>query len=95
MRSRPGAARTILLFHTISVRPSKQPQIMEYVPSRRCPWPPSYLPSLAAILRGVSFSAATYHALVQSAERGILVVLCGRAVSARTLNLHLVIKAKP
>ena len=26
-------ARTILLFHTISVRPSKQPQIMEYVPS--------------------------------------------------------------
>ena len=23
-------ARTILLFHTISVRPSKQPQIMEY-----------------------------------------------------------------
>ena len=33
MRSRPGAARTILLFHTISVRPSKQPQIMEYVPS--------------------------------------------------------------
>ena len=28
MRSRPGAARTILLFHTraISVRPSKQPQ---------------------------------------------------------------------
>ena len=33
VRSRPGAARTILLFHTISVRPSKQPQIMEYVPS--------------------------------------------------------------
>ena len=29
---RPGVARTILLFHTISVRPSKQPQIMEYVP---------------------------------------------------------------
>ena len=33
MRSRPGAARTILLFHAISVRPSKQPQVMEYVPS--------------------------------------------------------------
>ena len=33
VRSRPGEARTILLFHTISVRPSKQPQIMEYVPS--------------------------------------------------------------
>jgi len=33
VRSRPGVARTILLFHTISVRPSKQPQIMEYVPS--------------------------------------------------------------
>jgi len=33
MRSRPGAARTILLFHTISGRPSKQLQIMEYVPS--------------------------------------------------------------
>ena len=30
---RPGAARTILLFHTISVRPPKQTQIMEYVPS--------------------------------------------------------------
>ena len=25
VRSRPGAARTILLFHTISVRPPKQP----------------------------------------------------------------------
>ena len=33
MRSRPGAARTILLNHTFSVRPSKQPQLMEYVPS--------------------------------------------------------------
>ena len=33
VRSRPGVARTILLFHTISVSPSKQPQIMEYVPS--------------------------------------------------------------
>ena len=31
MRSRPGAARTILLFHTICVRPPNQPQIMENV----------------------------------------------------------------
>ena len=28
MRSRPGAARTILLFHIISVRPSKQPRMV-------------------------------------------------------------------
>ena len=28
-----ASARTILLFHTFSVSPSKQPQIMEYVPS--------------------------------------------------------------
>ena len=28
MRSGPGAARTILLFHTISARPSKQPRMV-------------------------------------------------------------------
>ncbi len=28
MRSGPGAARTILLFHTISARPSKQPLML-------------------------------------------------------------------
>ena len=29
VRSGPGAARTILLFHTISDRPSKQPRMVE------------------------------------------------------------------
>ncbi len=28
MRSGPGAARTILLFHIISARPSKQPRVV-------------------------------------------------------------------
>jgi hypothetical protein len=28
VRSRPGAARTILLFHIISARPSKQPRMV-------------------------------------------------------------------
>jgi hypothetical protein len=28
MRSGPGAARTILLFHIISARPSKQPRMV-------------------------------------------------------------------
>ena len=28
VRSGPGAARTILLFHTISARPSKQPRMV-------------------------------------------------------------------
>jgi hypothetical protein len=28
VRSRPGAARTILLFHTISARPSKEPRMV-------------------------------------------------------------------
>ena len=28
VRSGPGAARTILLFHTISARPSKQPRVV-------------------------------------------------------------------
>jgi hypothetical protein len=29
VRSRPGAARTILLFHVMSARPSKQPRMVE------------------------------------------------------------------
>ena len=32
MRSRPGAARTILLFHIISARPSKQPLMVRTFP---------------------------------------------------------------
>jgi hypothetical protein len=39
VRSGPGAARTILLFHIISARPSKQPRMvrtfLKYVPSLR------------------------------------------------------------
>ena len=32
MRSGPGAARTILLFHIISARPSKQPRMVRTFP---------------------------------------------------------------
>ncbi len=35
MRSGPGAAMTILLFHIISARPSKQPRMVRTLPSLR------------------------------------------------------------
>jgi hypothetical protein len=38
VRSGPGEARTILLLHIISVRPSKNPIMVWYVPSSRYIW---------------------------------------------------------
>jgi hypothetical protein len=59
VRSGPGGARTILLFHTISARPSKQPPVLAKNPAINHTGNPSIIEGFfkTAMVRTVGFRA--------------------------------------